>query len=342
MIPTGSPGSPPMRRTERPHRFLAALAAALFAFLAASAAQAHLTDVAVLKLSALDDGRFTVRWELEPNKDRETPLLPIYPPQCVYAQPMLDCGEEGLAGELGFDGIGDGQAAAMFKIEDRSGAVRVYTLTPSSPTAEIRPAFDAGSWAGLAEVFSAYAAIGFEHILAGVDHLLFVLGLIWIARGGWMLFKTITAFTVAHSLTLAAASFGWVGVPETFVNALIALSIVFIGVEALKAQAGGTSLTLRHPWAVSFGFGLLHGFGFATALIDLGLPSEAAPIALFAFNVGVELGQIAFVLLVFALVWSCRVMAVRWPRWSIRVPAYGIGCLASLWFFQRVALMIGS
>lgn len=147
---------------------------------------------------------------------------------------------------------------------------------------------------------------GIEHILLGVDHLLFVLGLIWIVRSRWMLIKTITAFTVAHSLTLAAATFGLVGVPERPVNALIALSIVFMGVEIVKLRHGQVGLTARHPWIVAFAFGLLPGFGFATALTILGLPPGDLPLALLAFNVGVEIGQIAFVSLVLALIWAFR------------------------------------
>ncbi|MCG8443013.1 MAG: HupE/UreJ family protein, partial [Caulobacterales bacterium] len=184
--------------------------------------------------------------------------------------------------------------------------------------------------------------IGVEHILLGVDHLLFVLGLMWISRTRWMLLKTITAFTLAHSVTLGAVTFGWVGVPESFVNAMIALSIVFVAVEVMNARAGRSTLTLRHPWAVSFFFGLLHGFGFANALINLGLPDAAVPLALLAFNIGVELGQIAFVFGVLALAWSYRVMRVAWPSWSQVAPAYAIGGLAAFWFYQRVEILLGA
>lgn len=186
----------------------------------------------------------------------------------------------------------------------------------------------------------AYVQTGIEHILLGVDHLLFVLGLIWIVRSRWMLIKTITAFTVAHSLTLAAATFGLVGVPERPVNALIALSIVFMGVEIVKLRHGQVGLTARHPWIVAFAFGLLPGFGFATALTILGLPPGDLPLALLAFNVGVEIGQIAFVSLVLALIWAFRELQLRWSRWSESIPAYTIGGIAAFWFIDRTLLII--
>ncbi len=319
-----------------------ALLIGLIAMLWSSLAIAHQTDVAVSRLTELGEGRYVFAWELEPNKDRAVPLNPIFPAHCALEDRVLDCGSEGLVGVLGFERIGAGQSAAIFKINDLSGQTRILTLTPSAPTVEMSPELDGSTWAGMAEIAAAYTAIGIEHILLGVDHLLFVLGLIWIATRRWMLLKTITAFTIAHSLTLGAVTFGWVGVPEPLVNALIALSIVFIGVEVLRAQTGETSLTLRHPWAVAFGFGLLHGFGFASALVELGLPGDAVPLALLAFNIGVEIGQIAFVFVVLAMAWAYRTMSVQWPTWSQIAPAYAIGSIAAYWFFERVTAMVGA
>jgi hypothetical protein len=171
-----------------------------------------------------------------------------------------------------------------------------------------------------------------------VDHLLFVLGLIWLVRGRWMLVKTITAFTVAHSLTLAAATFDVVGVPEQSVNAIIALSIVFVALEALRLRNGHPAgLSVRHPWVVAFAFGLLHGFGFAGALTRLGLAPEAIPAALLFFNVGVEIGQLAFVGLVLVLARAHRVLAAQLPRPLDAVPAYLVGGIATFWFGGRLA-----
>ena len=313
---------------------------ALLALLLPGTAPAHVTELAVLNISQVDEGRYLMSWEMRPNTELGEDLEPEFPDHCIRKDVNIDCGAEGLVGPLSFQGIGAGQSAAMFKIRDLEGSVQVYTVTPSDPIANVRPAFDAGSWAGLAEIGTAYVALGIEHILSGVDHLLFVLGLIWISRGRWMLLKTITAFTVAHTITLGAVTFGWVGVPEPFVNTLIALSIAFIAVEAIYARQGRRTWTLSYPWLVSFGFGLLHGAGFANALTGFGLPSDAVPLALLAFNLGVELGQIGFVVLVLALAWSWRVMTVNWPRWAPLVPTYAIGGLGAFWFLDRVNLML--
>ncbi|MEO0820771.1 MAG: HupE/UreJ family protein [Pseudomonadota bacterium] len=318
-------------------RLLAVLALVL---VTAGTAAAHVTELAVLRLAEIGEGRYTVTWTLKPNTDVGEGLAPIYPAHCSFEEPILDCGARGLIGTLGFERIGEGQSAAMFRIRGLDGGTRVYTLTPAAPTAQVEPALSADDMAGLFRIVRSYLAIGVEHILLGVDHLLFVLGLMWIAGGGWMLFKTITAFTLAHTVSLAAVTFGWIGISEAYVNALIALSIVFIGVEVIHARAGRSTLTLQYPWAVSFFFGLLHGLGFANALVSLGLPEEAVPVALVAFNVGVELGQIAFVLVVLALAWSYRVMRVHWPDWSAKVPAYAIGSIAAFWFYDRVAVLL--
>jgi hydrogenase/urease accessory protein HupE len=179
--------------------------------------------------------------------------------------------------------------------------------------------------------------LGFEHILLGVDHLLFVLGLMLLVDRLGLLIKTITAFTIAHSFTLAAATLGWIGVPEAPVNAAIALSIVVVTVEVIQERRGEPSWTGRYPWAVAFGFGLLHGFGFASALTDVGLPPENVPAALLFFNVGVEIGQICFVLLVLAVLWSHRRLQAELPRWYETLGVYVMGMVASFWFISRLA-----
>ncbi|MEL6476099.1 MAG: HupE/UreJ family protein [Pseudomonadota bacterium] len=308
----------------------------------ASSALAHRTELAVLKLVETNPGTYSMSWELRPNTELGQALEPVFPAQCTRDGNVITCGDDGLAGTLGFELIGEGQPAAMFKIRGLDGQTQVHTLTPASPTVEVSPNFDASSWAGMAQIFEAYLFIGIEHILLGIDHLLFVFGLIWVARGRWMLFKVITAFTLAHTVTLVAVTFGWIGVPEDFVNAMIALSIVFIGVEVLKARDGAETWTLSYPWAVSIFFGLLHGFGFANALVALGLPAQAVPLALLSFNLGVEIGQIAFVLVVLAMGWVYRSLSVPFPRWALVMPAYLIGGIASFWFIDRVAVMLGA
>jgi hypothetical protein len=195
------------------------------------------------------------------------------------------------------------------------------------------PGRDPAVWLDLADT---YVNLGIDHILRGIDHLLFVLGLIWLVGRGWMLVHTITAFTVGHSLSLASATFGWVGVPERPLNAAIALSIVFVGVEIVKLQRGQVGLTARYPWVVAFAFGLLHGLGFATALTTLGIPQATLPIALLFFNVGVEIGQLLFVFVVLGLIWAHRQAEAVLPRWGAVLPAYAIGSVAAFWFLSRI------
>jgi hydrogenase/urease accessory protein HupE len=181
-----------------------------------------------------------------------------------------------------------------------------------------------------------YLELGVAHILLGFDHLLFVLALLLIVRGWRRLLATVTAFTLAHSITLAAATLGFVRVPGPPVEATIALSIVFLASELLKVSRGQASLTARAPWLVAFSFGLLHGFGFAGALADVGLPRAEIPLALLTFNVGVELGQIAFVFMALAAVWLLGRIRMEWPTWAAQVPAYGIGSLAAFWLVERL------
>ena len=184
-----------------------------------------------------------------------------------------------------------------------------------------------------------YTLLGIEHIMFGIDHLLFVVSLLLIVRGRWMVLKTITAFTLAHSLTLALATLGLVHVPPGPVEACIALSIVLVAADGLRVTA--YRVALRRPWRIAFAFGLLHGFGFAGALSDLGLPSSDIPLALLFFNVGVEIGQIAFVATLLGMVHLMGRRIVAWPRWGKAIPGYAIGCIAMVWFVARFATMLG-
>jgi hydrogenase/urease accessory protein HupE len=327
-------------------RFILALVAALGAVIALSApATAHQASLSVMSVTEIQAGRYALRWDSRPTRGSADVFLdvgPIWPEHCREEWPVLDCGEQGLSGVVGFEDLGRAQSGAMLRVRALSGATQVLMLTPSTPTARVAPSFDPESWAGRSQIFGAYTALGVEHILIGVDHLLFVAGLIWIARRRWPLVKTITAFTVAHSLTLAAVSFGWIGVPEGFVNAMIALSIVFVGIEILRAERGQDSLTLRKPWLVAFAFGLLHGFGFANALLELGLPDGARLLALAAFNIGVEIGQLAFVGLALLLAAAWREMTAPTPARSGPVAAYAVGGVAAFWFIDRVAVLLWS
>lgn len=305
----------------------------------ASAAHAHSVPMAVLAVTEVEAGHFTVRWLNAPmlanDAEAYARLDPRFPPHCTFKPPRLDCGRQGLVGPFLAAGIDYRYPAMVLRLNWRSGATNVHTLTRASPRIVLTGSGqEAVDWGRLA---STYVPIGIEHIMLGVDHLLFVLGLIWIVRTPMMLLKTISAFTIAHSLTLAAATLGWVGVPEAPVNAAIALSIAFVGVEVVKVHRGEGGLTARYPWVVAFAFGLLHGFGFARALTDLGLSASSVPVALLFFNVGVEIGQVAFVLLVLALMWAHRRLDACPPRRAELIPAYAIGSLAMFWCIDRVA-----
>ena len=225
--------------------------------------------------------------------------------------------------------------------QDGSSARRFFARGAAGielPLAELR----AGS-GSLADAARRYLTLGVEHILLGIDHLLFVLGLLLIVRGRWSLVKTITAFTAAHSLTLALATFGLVALPARTIDALIALSILFLAVEILHARQGRIGLTHRFPWLVAFAFGLLHGLGFAGALTAAGLPAAEIPLALLFFNLGVELGQLMFVAATLSLRWAARTLGLGWPAWAEPLPAYAIGTLASFWFMERlVAIAVAS
>lgn len=185
------------------------------------------------------------------------------------------------------------------------------------------------------DVIQTYTVLGIEHILLGIDHLLFVLALIMITKGKWRILKTITSFTIAHSITLSLAALGLVKFPGPPVEAVIALSIVFLAMEILKNLKGEATLTSKKPWIVAFTFGLLHGFGFAGALSDIGLPQTEIPLALAFFNIGVELGQIIFVMVMLLVIYLIN-FKKQWPVYLKKVPAYAIGSLAAFWMIQRI------
>lgn len=218
--------------------------------------------------------------------------------------------------------------------------VRLERLDGITQTIRVQPAaasFTIEASPGRLQVARTYLALGVEHILLGIDHLLFVLALVILVTGSSRLFWTITAFTVAHSLTLAAATLGWVHVPVPPVEASIALSIMFLASEIMHKRAGRPGLTYRSPWIVAFLFGLLHGLGFASALNEVGLPENAIPVALLFFNVGVEMGQLLFIAAVMAVIVGAR--KIRLPRgdWAWKLPVYAIGATAAYWTVGRVA-----
>jgi hydrogenase/urease accessory protein HupE len=211
------------------------------------------------------------------------------------------------------------------------GSETTAIARPSQPYIEI--VAKRSAW----QVARDYTALGVDHILSGFDHLTFVLALLLIVSGARRLLITVTSFTLAHSITLGAATLGMMWVPGPPMEATIALSILFLASELVKVNRGKTSLAGQYPWSVAFVFGLLHGFGFAGALSDVGLPENEVPLALLMFNVGVELGQLLFIAAVLLLVFALRKLRAEWPDWARQVPAYSIGGIAAFWFIERVS-----
>jgi hypothetical protein len=336
----------------RPTRRLARLAAcAILGWVALPrAALGHEARPAYLELAETAPGRYSVSWRTPVLAGMRLPVALRLPPEARderepevqdladsrLERRWIDAGPGGLAGRrIEFPGLQVTITDVLVRVEMHDGRRWTAIARPSRPWVQI-----AASQTRL-EVVGTYAVEGIRHILFGADHLLFVLGLLLIVRDRWMLVKTVTAFTVAHSITLAVATLGHAEVPVAPLNAAIALSILFLGPEIVRTWRGGTSFTLRHPWLVAFAFGLLHGFGFASALTGAGLPRAELPLALVSFNVGVELGQLGFIGLFLALERSFRVLEIRWPRLVQALPGYAVGSLGAFWTIQRVALLLG-
>lgn len=240
-----------------------------------------------------------------------------------------DGGLTGTTVQVG--GLSASMTDVLLRLERLDGTEITHRITPDEP----RYVFEAEPSSG--QVAFTYLALGVEHILSGVDHLLFVFALLMVVAGWRRLVGTVTAFTVAHSITLALASLGFVRVPGPPVEAVIALSIVFVAAEIIRSRQGNPGLTARLPWVVAFTFGLLHGFGFAGALSEIGLPQTAIPLALFSFNVGVEIGQLLFIAAVMTVYAIGKRLNPTPPEWAWRIPTYAIGGLAAFWVIDRVA-----
>jgi hydrogenase/urease accessory protein HupE len=307
---------------------------------------AHESRPAYLSLTETMAGNFDVTWRRPARGDKALSLAPVFPDQCTekeksaayfaagaYVQRWkIDCGEEGLVGSaIAIRGLEYTITDVLIRVELQQGEVRTGIVKPNAPSFEVEKSPSAWKVAG------DYLVLGVEHILGGIDHLLFVLGLLLIVSGTWRLVKTITSFTVAHSITLGVATLGFVRVPQAPVEAVIALSILFLATELIRREQGHEGLASQFPWIVAFVFGLLHGFGFAGALTEVGLPHSEIPLALLMFNVGVELGQILFVTMVLLLLHIIQRNVKNLPLWGPRATAYGIGSLASFWIFERVS-----
>ncbi len=323
-------------------RLLVGLLAVL---LLAESSWAHRFAPSLLKVTELADGRYSVVWKTPAQGVSPIPLKPEWPESCgiVNASPMqmegtgrigtfqLDCtelGEDGLVGDtLGVSGLGANSASAMVMLSLLDGRHYQQVLNAEQPE------FVVPEEPGSAEVVTDYTVLGIEHIWGGIDHLLFVFGLLLLVGGGKRLLWTITAFTLGHSITLSLVTLGFFDYPVALVEFAIALSIFVLAVELTRTDRH--DLLWRNPWWLAGGFGLLHGMGFAGALAETGLPQDNVPLALLFFNIGIEIGQIAFIIAIL-LVW----MVIRKPLgdWRERlqpVPVYILGALSAMWCIER-------
>lgn len=308
------------------------LVAALVAL--SSPTWAHEMSMAEMEMRETSPGDFFWQWSAQNDKrPMGGDLKPHWPEGCEAGATLVRCGAGGLKGTLSIDGVGKRYSAAIVKVTWLDGGTRVFTLTSGQPTVQLYGSAD--DRRGKGEIARAYTLLGVEHILTGVDHLLFVAGLLFLVGFRRRLLGTITAFTLAHSLTLACSVFGWITLRSPPVEASIAMSIVLVVSEALRDRE---TLARRLPALVSFLFGLVHGLGFAGALKDIGLPQSHLPLALVCFNVGVELGQLAMVLLAFAVVRSP--IPRPWLGAARRPALYGMGVLAAYWSWQRIAAIV--
>ena len=304
---------------------------------------AHEVRPAYLRIQQTDAEQFDLLWRVPARGDLRLGIYVQLPDSCSTPDSPLSWEEQGtwverwsahcaggLVGQrVEITGLSSTVIDALARFERLDGTTQVVRLTPAEPGFGVTAA---ESWG---QVAATYTELGVEHILLGIDHLLFVLALLMLVPNMRTLVWTVTSFTLAHSLTLAAATLGWVHVPQAPVEAVIALSILFVAMEIVHWRQGRPGITRRWPWLVAFTFGLLHGFGFAGALSEIGLPEHAIPLALLFFNLGVEVGQLAFIGAVFAA--SLLLKRIAWPDWAWRIPVYAIGSMAAFWTIQRIA-----
>jgi len=333
-------------------RLLAVMAflTGVFGFVALS--HGHALQPGYLELRLIDKDLYAIVWKkpaisgrpmaitakLPESCDKRTPGQSIWNGAAYIARWNARCAGGLEGGLIHIDGLDKTSTDVLVRYEFADGVSQARRLTPSDPsfTVPIQPSS--------LEVVRTYFFLGVEHILLGIDHLAFVLVLLLLVKGTRRIIATVTAFTLAHSLTLAGATLGFVHIPGPPIEAAIALSIVFVASEIIYSKQGKPGLTEKYPWVVAFAFGLLHGFGFAGALSEIGLPQNSIPIALLFFNVGVEIGQLLFIASVFAVIAVARQIArsINLPRpaWAWDVPPYVIGSVAAFWTIQRIAVFI--
>jgi hypothetical protein len=312
-------------------------------------ARADVFRPAYLQLHQKDADTFDVMWKVPAQGDSlRMAIHVLFPPGTVniteprgafvgdgFVERWTVRRAGGLAGQtIRIDGLPGSVTDVLARVERDDGPAQIARLLPA------QPAFVVNSPAVASGVAWTYVVLGVEHILSGIDHLLYILALLFLVNGWRRIMATMSAFTATHSLTLSAATLGWVHVPQPPVEACIALSIVFVAREIVETRHGRPGLTGRWPWVVSFTFGLMHGLGFAGALAEVGLPARAIPVALLFFNVGVEIGQLLFVAGVLAMFAALRRVPRQWPTWAEGIPAYAIGSVAMFWVIERVAAFV--
>jgi hydrogenase/urease accessory protein HupE len=320
------------------------LIAVLVVLAMAARATGHEVRPAYLEIEERGDETFDVLWKVPARGDRRLGLYVLMPETCellgdragmfaggAFLERWSVRHADSLVGEtIHVDGLHATRTDVLVRVERADGTTQIARLTPTKPSfvVEASPTLSSLAWT--------YALLGVEHILLGVDHLLFVLALLLLVKGWGRLVATITAFTVAHSVTLAAATLGVVYVPGPPVEAVIALSIVFVAAEIVRSGQGRPGLAERLPWIIAFVFGLLHGLGFAGALREIGLPERAIPLSLLLFNVGVEIGQLLFIAVAALAAQALRRVRMDLPRQAALVPPYAIGAVAMFWVIERV------
>ena len=322
----------------------------LFSWVLIGTAAAHESQPGSLEIKQLPQDRYDITWRAPIYYGKPHPARLQLPEDwqtiglhterrtvdAIVFHRVISTGGKSVEGKIiRFPGLESTITDVFIRLKRLDGTLMTTVARPTKTWAELRGERPWHATAG------EYLGLGFHHILMGVDHLLFVLGLLLIVQGRMMLLKTITSFTVAHSITLAIATLGYAHAPLPPLNAAIALSILFLGPEVERSRRGETSLTIQFPWLVAFAFGLLHGFGFASGLSTTGMPKAELPWALLWFNVGVELGQLVFVFLALTLAWSFKTLAICWPRWAQGLPGYTVGSLGAYWTIQRTMILLG-
>jgi len=321
------------------------LAGLLLGCVLAQAAQAHRFAPSLLKVVEIADQQYSVVWKTPAQGTSSIPLRPLWPDSCEITNSspsqlegtgrvtswQMRCpalGTDGLVGEtLGVEGLGANQASALLMVTLLDGRNYQQVLDAEQPDFVIPAESSAGA------VMGDYSLLGMEHIWGGMDHLLFVFGLLLLVGGGTRLLWTITAFTLGHSITLSLVTLGYFDYPVALVEFAIALSIFVLAVELTRVSRHDA--LWRNPWWLAGGFGLLHGMGFAGALAETGLPQDNLPLALLFFNVGIEIGQIAFIAVVWAVWFAVRRPLAPWRDRLLPVPIYILGALSAMWCIER-------